>query len=102
MLMTIMSVASVSLWSDGRVWLCRPWRLLKSVTCLPILVIEVTPHDYRLTAATEPALPPRPWVVDHRDEIITVCKWVVAIGGISVMIIDGPFTLPGEKGLARR
>jgi RHS repeat-associated protein len=30
------------------------------------------------------------WVVDHWDEIITVCKWVVAIGGIIVMIIGGP------------
>jgi Domain of unknown function (DUF6531) len=30
------------------------------------------------------------WVVDHWDEIITVCKWVVASGGIIVMIIGGP------------
>lgn len=30
------------------------------------------------------------WVADHWDEIVTVCKWVVAIVGIIVMIIGGP------------
>lgn len=30
------------------------------------------------------------WVADHWDEIVTVCKWIVAILGIVVMIIGGP------------
>jgi hypothetical protein len=30
------------------------------------------------------------WVSDHWDEIVTVCKWVVAIVGIIVMIVGGP------------
>jgi uncharacterized protein YukE len=30
------------------------------------------------------------WVADHWDEIVTVCKWVVAVVGIIVMIIGGP------------
>jgi hypothetical protein len=30
------------------------------------------------------------WVSDHWDEIVTVCKWVVAILGIIVMIVGGP------------
>ncbi|MET9223818.1 putative T7SS-secreted protein [Streptomyces sp. NPDC088197] len=30
------------------------------------------------------------WVADHWDEIITVCKWIVAVLGIVVMIIGGP------------
>jgi uncharacterized protein YukE len=30
------------------------------------------------------------WVSDHWDEIVTVCKWVVAVVGIIVMIIGGP------------
>jgi hypothetical protein len=32
----------------------------------------------------------RSWVADHWDEIVTVCKWIVAILGIVVMIIGGP------------
>ncbi|MCF2435156.1 hypothetical protein LV779_13205 [Streptomyces thinghirensis] len=30
------------------------------------------------------------WVSDHWDEIVTICKWVVAIAGIIVMIVGGP------------
>ncbi|MYS24961.1 MULTISPECIES: putative T7SS-secreted protein [unclassified Streptomyces] len=30
------------------------------------------------------------WVADHWDDIVTVCKWIVAILGIVVMIIGGP------------
>ncbi|WP_308406449.1 DUF6531 domain-containing protein [Streptomyces sp. AC602_WCS936] len=30
------------------------------------------------------------WVSDHWDEIVTVCKWVVAVVGIVVMIVGGP------------
>jgi hypothetical protein len=30
------------------------------------------------------------WVADHWDEIVTVCKWIVAVLGIIVMIIGGP------------
>ncbi|WP_308406248.1 putative T7SS-secreted protein [Streptomyces sp. AC602_WCS936] len=30
------------------------------------------------------------WVSDHWDEIVTVCKWVVAVVGIIVMIVGGP------------
>ncbi|NEA55216.1 hypothetical protein G3I60_13920 [Streptomyces sp. SID13666] len=30
------------------------------------------------------------WVADHWDEIVTVCKWIVAIAGIIVMIVGGP------------
>ncbi|MEE4541101.1 hypothetical protein V2S66_03845 [Streptomyces sp. V4-01] len=30
------------------------------------------------------------WVADHWDEIVTVCKWIVAILGIVVLIIGGP------------
>jgi hypothetical protein len=30
------------------------------------------------------------WVADHWDQIVTVCKWIVAIAGIIVMIIGGP------------
>jgi hypothetical protein len=30
------------------------------------------------------------WVADPWDEIVTVCKWIVAILGIVVMIIGGP------------
>lgn len=32
------------------------------------------------------------WVADHWDEIVTVCKWIVAILGIVVMILGGPLT----------
>ncbi|WRZ91311.1 hypothetical protein OHB54_20885 [Streptomyces sp. NBC_01007] len=35
-------------------------------------------------------LDPIDWVSDHRDEIVTVCKWVVTIAGIIVMIVGGP------------
>ncbi|MEF9905653.1 putative T7SS-secreted protein [Streptomyces sp. P9-A2] len=30
------------------------------------------------------------WVTDHWDEIVVVCKWVVAVLGIIVMIVGGP------------
>ncbi|WP_328914675.1 MULTISPECIES: putative T7SS-secreted protein [unclassified Streptomyces] len=30
------------------------------------------------------------WVADHWDEIVTVCRWIVAILGIVVMILGGP------------
>jgi hypothetical protein len=30
------------------------------------------------------------WVTDNWDEIVTVCKWVVAVVGIIVMIVGGP------------
>lgn len=32
------------------------------------------------------------WITDNRDEIVTVCKWVVAILGIIVMIVGGPLS----------
>ncbi|MGC2997980.1 hypothetical protein ACPF8X_06185 [Streptomyces sp. G35A] len=34
------------------------------------------------------------WVSDNRDEIVTVCKWVVTVVGIIVMIVGGPLGWP--------